>query len=125
VVDDDQAARRSLRIALEQAGWQVGEADDGRAALARLNGVRPSVVLLDLIMPETDGFEVLEAIRHHDEWRNIPVIVITARDLTAEDRARLNGRVASVIQKAAPGDMLRQVCVEIEKCINRGTLGRT
>jgi len=125
VVDDDQAARRSLRIALEQAGWQVGEADDGRAALARLNGVRPSVVLLDLMMPETDGFEVLEAMRDHDEWRNIPVIVITARDLTAEDRARLNGRVASVIQKAAPGDMLRQVYVEIEKCINLGTLGRT
>src|SRR5215472_15368856 len=125
VVDDDQAARRSLRIALEQAGWEVGEAEDGQAALDRLHEVRPSVVLLDLIMPETDGFEVLEAMRHHDEWRNIPVIVITARDITAEDRTRLNGRVASVIQKAGPGDMLHQVRVEIEKCISRGTRGRT
>jgi len=125
VVDDDQAARRSLRIALEQAGWEVGEAEDGQAALDRLHEVRPSVVLLDLIMPETDGFEVLEAMRHHDEWRNIPVIVITARDITAEDRTRLNGRVASVIQKAGPGDMLHKVRVEIEKCISRGTRGRT
>jgi len=125
VVDDDQAARRSLRIALEQAGWEVGEAEDGQAALDRLHEVRPSVVLLDLIMPETDGFEVLEAMRHHDEWRNIPVIVITARDITAEDRTRLNGRVASVIQKAGRGDMLHQVRVEIEKCISRGTRGRT
>ena len=125
VVDDEQMTRDSLRIVLEQAGWQVEEADSGQAALARLNEVRPSAVLLDLIMPETDGFEVLETMRHHDEWRNIPVIVITARDITLEDRARLNGRVASVIQKGGQGDMLRHVCTELEKCISRTARGRT
>jgi CheY-like chemotaxis protein len=104
---------------LEQAGWQVTEAGNGQVALAHLNEMRPSAILLDLMMPEMDGFEFLDEVRHHDDWRNIPVIVITARDITAEDRARLNGRVESIIQKAGQGDMLRQVRSELEKCIDR------
>ena len=125
VVDDDESSRSSLRVALEQAGWLAVEADNGRVALARLNEMRPSAILLDLMMPEMDGFEFLDEIRHHDKWHNIPVVVITARDITVEDRARLNGRVESIVQKAGQGDMLRQVRSELEKCMGRRVRERT
>jgi CheY-like chemotaxis protein len=126
VVDDEESSRSSLRMALEQAGWRVEEANNGQVALARLNEMRrPSAILLDLMMPEMDGFEFLDGIRHHDKWRNIPVVVITARDITAEDRARLNGRVESIVQKAGQGDMLRQVRSELEKCMGREARDRT
>ena len=92
-----------MRIALEQAGWQVAEADNGQVALIATHEARPNAILLDLMMPEMDGFEFLDEIRQHEEWHDIPVIVITARDVTAEDRVRLNGRVESVIQKAGRG----------------------
>jgi adenylate cyclase len=125
VVDDDEMSRRGLRTALEEAGWQVAEADNGHAALTRLNKARPNAILLDLMMPEMNGFEFLDEVRQRDEWRDIPIIVITARDITAEDRVRLNGRVESIIQKAGQHDMLRQVCSELAKCIERQTSERT
>jgi adenylate cyclase len=125
VVDDDQISRAGLRNALQQAGWQVAEADNGQIALTRLNEARPSAILLDLMMPEMDGFEFLEEVRRHEEWRDIPIIVITARDVTAEDRARLNGRVESVIQKVGRDDMFRQVSSVLAKCVDRQARERT
>jgi adenylate cyclase len=125
VVDDEESSRSSLRLALEQAGWAVEEADNGRVALARLEEARPSAILLDLMMPEMDGFEFLDKIRHHEKWRAIPVVVITARDITAEDRARLNGRIESIVQKVGQADMLRQIRSELEQCIAREARERT
>jgi adenylate cyclase len=125
VVDDDEISRGGLKNALQQAGWQVAEADNGQIALTRLDEARPSAILLDLMMPEMDGFEFLDEVRRHDEWRDIPIIVITARDVTAEDRARLNGRVESIIQKAERNDMLRQVSSELAKCFDRQARERT
>ena len=61
----------------------------------------PRLILLDLMMPEMDGFEFLAEFRHREEWRAIPVVVLTAKDLTPEDRDRLNGHVANVLQKGA------------------------
>jgi adenylate cyclase len=125
VVDDDQMSRAGLKHSLEQAGWRVVEADNGQVALTRLKEARPSAVLLDLMMPEMDGFEFLDEVRRHEEWRDIPVIVITARDVSAEERARLNGRVESVVQKAGRDEMLRQVSLELAKCVNRQARERT
>ena len=119
VVDDDQMSRVGLRNALQHAGWQVVEADNGQIALTRLNEARPIAILLDLMMPEMDGFEFIDEVRQHEDWREIPIIVITARDVTAEDRARLNGRVESVIRKGRRDDMLRQVCLVLAKCVDR------
>jgi adenylate cyclase len=119
VVDDDQMSRIGLRNALQHAGWQVVEADNGQIALTRLNEARPIAILLDLMMPEMDGFEFIDEVRQHEDWREIPIIVITARDVTAEDRARLNGRVESVIRKGRRDDMLRQVCLVLAKCVDR------
>jgi CheY-like chemotaxis protein len=125
VVDDDEISRAGLRNALQQAGWQIAEADNGQNALTRLQEARPSAILLDLMMPEMDGFEFLDEVRRHEEWRDIPVIVITARDVTAEDRARLNGRVESVVQKTGRDEMLHQVSVELTKCVDRQARERT
>jgi signal transduction histidine kinase/CheY-like chemotaxis protein len=125
VVDDDESSRHGLRTALEQIGWQVAEADNGQVALARLKEARPNVILLDLMMPEMDGFEFIDEVRQRDDWRDIPVIVVTARDVTEDDRARLNGRVESIIQKGGRDDMLRQVCAVLEKCIDRQARERT
>jgi CheY-like chemotaxis protein len=99
VVDDDAEARRLLRRMLEYEGYAVVEAETGREALAHLRDTTPSVVLLDLMMPEMDGFDFATEFRDHHEWRDIPIVVITAMDLSREDRARLTGRVERILQK--------------------------
>jgi CheY-like chemotaxis protein len=103
VVDDDPALRQLLRRMLEPEGYTVVEAENGRVALERLRGVSPSVVLLDLMMPEMDGFEFVAEFRRHEAWRKIPIVVITARDLSRDDRERLNGYVQKILQKGAHG----------------------
>ena len=101
VVDDDVSVRQLLRRMLEPEGYVVVEAENGRAALERLRDVSPSVVLLDLMMPEMDGFEFITELRRHAAWRAIPIVVVTAKDLTADDRERLNGYVHNILQKGA------------------------
>src|SRR5258708_25119991 len=98
-VDDDDMVRRSVRAALEPIGWQVSEAENGQVAVEALAAARPDVIILDLMMPEMDGFEFLEKLRGRPDWREIPVVVITSKDLTDEDRDRLNGGGARLIQK--------------------------
>ena len=99
IVDDDADLRRLVRQLLERDGYKVAEAENGREALAVLPEIAPGLILLDLMMPEMDGFEFVIELRRHEESRQIPVIVITARDLSAEDRQRLNGYVEKVLQK--------------------------
>jgi CheY-like chemotaxis protein len=99
VVDDDAEVRQLLRRMLESEGYAVVEAENGQVALARLHDGSPSLILLDLMMPEMDGFEFVTELRRHEGWRAIPVVVITARDLSREDRERLNGHVEKVLQK--------------------------
>jgi len=103
VVDDDPEVRGLLRRMLEPAGFAVVEADNGRAALERLREVKPTVILLDLMMPEMDGFAFVSEFRRHEAWRAIPIVVITAKDLTREDRERLNGYVQKILMKGAHG----------------------
>jgi PAS domain S-box-containing protein len=98
VVDDDPDLRRRLRGLLEKDGWAVDEAADGREALDRL-AAPPSLVLLDLLMPVMDGFEFLAEFRQREEFRSVPVIVLTAKDLTPDDQDRLRGSVEKVLRK--------------------------
>jgi CheY-like chemotaxis protein len=77
----------------------VQEATNGREALDRLRQDKPDVILLDLMMPEMDGFAVVAALQKEAAWRDIPVVVITARDLDAKDRERLNSGVQTVLVK--------------------------
>src|SRR5262249_11530277 len=99
VVEDDPAAREILQHSLEKAGWQVALAENGLVGLDRVPAKLRGLILLDLMMPEMDGFEFIEELRQRPGCKHIPVIVTTAKDLTAEDHRRLNGQVARIIQK--------------------------
>jgi DNA-binding response OmpR family regulator len=99
IVEDDATTRDMVRRALEKEGWTIVEAENGRVALERVAENRPSLILLDLMMPEIDGFGVVAELRQRADWRTIPVIVMTAKDLTPEDKMRLDGCVAYYFQK--------------------------
>jgi CheY-like chemotaxis protein/anti-sigma regulatory factor (Ser/Thr protein kinase) len=122
LVDDDDTLRCGMRKALEQDGWEVSEAENGRVALARLTEARPDIIMLDLMMPEMDGFEFLVEMRSRAEWQDIPVLVVTAKDLTAEERSRLNGDVERVLQKggAELDELLREIGRALPGSIERG-----
>jgi len=99
VVEDEDTTRRMTRQMLERGGWKVTEAANGIEGLARVQERRPDLIVLDLMMPEMDGFEFLEELRAIPECRSIPVIVATAKELTLEDHVRLTGSVERILQK--------------------------
>jgi signal transduction histidine kinase/DNA-binding response OmpR family regulator/HAMP domain-containing protein len=101
VVEDDVSMREVLRRMLETGGWAVREAANGREALACLAEARPELILLDLMMPEMDGFQFVDEVRQHQDWRSIPIVVVTAMDLTPDERRRLNGYVEQILHKGA------------------------
>jgi signal transduction histidine kinase/CheY-like chemotaxis protein len=111
VVEDDPATREMLQRTLEKESLQVRTAENGRIALDRIREEIPGAVLLDLMMPEMDGFEFLRELRAKPEWRDIPVVVLTAKELTSEDRLALEGMVGKVLQKNAcdKEELLREV----------------
>jgi CheY-like chemotaxis protein len=101
LVEDDIEAREMMARTLEKVGWAVSEAGNGQEATDAMSELQPRLILLDLMMPVMDGFEFLAAMRERPEWRHIPVIVITAKDITTEDRDRLSGRVEEIVEKNA------------------------
>ena len=123
LVDDDEVVRRNVRQTLVPIGWKVTEAENGQVAVEALAAARPDVIILDLMMPKMDGFELLDKLRERRDWQEIPVVVITAKDLTDEDRDRLNGGIERIIQKSDRDEMLRQLSREIGKCVKLRTKG--
>jgi PAS domain S-box-containing protein len=115
VVEDDPATRVTLRRALEKEGWVVSEAENGRQGLERLAADRPALILLDLLMPEMDGFEFLEVLHASERETAPPVVVITAKELTDRDRQRLNGGVSQVLRKGSAG--AREVIAEVKQLL--------
>jgi len=103
IVDDDPAVRDRLYRIVTEAGLRSTLAEDGREGLDRLEEERPDLIILDLLMPKMDGFEFLSVVRQNPDWINVPVVVITAKELTPADRTRLNGSVARVFQKDEVG----------------------
>ena len=111
IVEDERDMRDLLRRTLEKEGCVIREASSGLAALDRVREDRPDVILLDLMMPEMDGFQFLEQLRSLEECRTIPVIVLTSKDITDEEHRWLNGRVEQVFRKGAHSreELLREV----------------
>ena len=105
IVEDDPAIREMTRRTLEREGFVVIEAENGRVALERLELGRPALILLDLMMPEMDGFQFVRALNKlgalRPELADIPIVVITAKDLSSDDRTALDGAVQSILQKGA------------------------
>ena len=111
LVEDDALQRELMREWLVGEQWMVHEAGNGREALALLRANKPDVILLDLMMPEMDGFQIVAALQEEPSWRDVPVIVITARDLNAKDRERLNSGVHSVLLKNTfrPNELVERI----------------
>jgi len=105
LVEDDPVSREIVRHAVEKLGMTVAEAENGRVALDwLLHNPAPAIVLLDLMMPEMDGFAFLDEFRAREAWREVPVIVLTAKKLTADERDRLTGRTRQIIAKSSAID---------------------
>jgi signal transduction histidine kinase/CheY-like chemotaxis protein len=120
VVEDDASTRDLMRRALEQEGVTVVEAENGRVALERLESCQPALILLDLMMPEMDGFELLQKLREREPWRAIPVVVVTAKDLTSDERQALASRTEQVIEKGAYAreQLLAEVRRHVESAVD-------
>jgi len=115
IVDDDDATRQVVSRTLTRAGWTVVDAENGRVALERLKKFEPNLILLDLVMPQMDGFEFLAALRTDGVHANVPVVVLTSKDLTPSERSQLTGRVEKIVQK---GDYSREALLrEIKQLV--------
>ncbi|MEO1510334.1 MAG: response regulator, partial [Cyanobacteria bacterium J06633_23] len=120
IVEDDAINREMLGRQLENEGWQVAELANGRMALEQVPHFQPNLVLLDLMMPEMDGFEFLDKFRQTPERKTIPVIVITAKDLTpSEHQQLLDHHIGTIYQKGAYDRqaMLAEIRTLIEKAL--------
>jgi signal transduction histidine kinase/DNA-binding response OmpR family regulator len=118
VVDDDADALEIVTSMLESAGHEVKTAADGRAAIELISHSKPAAIVLDLMLPEMDGFEVAHRLQMTPKWREIPVILLTARDLSNEERAVLNFHSARLLQK---GSFSRQdLLTEIQAALAEG-----
>jgi len=122
LVEDDHATREVMRRILVKEGWKVTEAENGRVALECMKRERPSLILLDLMMPEMDGFEFAAQVRRNIEWRLIPVVVVTARDLSSEDRRRLSGSVETILRKT--GDSREALLHQLRDLLDDYNAGR-
>ena len=111
VVDDNDDVRNVLSRTLRREGWTVTECNDGEQALDWLESNDPDVVILDLLMPGISGFDVVDRMQADERWRDIPVFVVTAKDLTPADQQRLQGSVQRVLEKS--GQALRQLSDEL------------
>jgi threonine synthase len=104
IVDDHPDARRLIRRILQSQGnYTLFEASDGQEGLTLAQESAPDLIILDLMMPEMDGFSVLDALKANTETASIPVIVVTAKSLTREEKLRLDGQIQKLMQK---GDFL-------------------
>ncbi|OWK35613.1 response regulator [Fimbriiglobus ruber] len=104
IVDDDPKCREMVTRFLTREGWRVTEAEDGAAGIRVATADPPALILLDLMMPRMDGFEFLDEFAHRFPDARTPVVILTAKDLTAADFDRLNGRVIRILEK---GDLTR------------------
>jgi len=124
LVEDDASTREMMRRLLEKEGWTVTEAENGLHALERMKDNQPELILLDLMMPQMDGFALIDELQQYESWRSIPVVVLTAKELTPEDRLQLNGGVENILQKGAytRNELLTLVRNLVSASVHQGTL---
>lgn len=99
VADDEPRITKLVSIALQDQGFRVVTADSGEEALRKAEEIRPDVVLLDIVMPDIDGYEVVDQLRANPATQDATILILTGHELSAADRERLNGKVAEVLGK--------------------------
>jgi CheY-like chemotaxis protein len=109
VVGDEPPTVELLTDMLGSQGYRVLSAPDGRRGIEVARAERPDLIVLDLLMPETTGFEVVRELRMHPESRGIPILIFTVKDLSPEEHERLRGCVQAIVTKGATGDLLREL----------------
>jgi CheY-like chemotaxis protein len=122
IVEDDNVTRAMIRRLLEREEWEVHEASDGKDGLAQVAAHRPGLILLDLMMPQMDGISFVAELRQNPEWAEIPVVVITAKDLTEDERRDLGEHASGVLRKGTYGKeaLLREIQRHIDaKAVRR------
>jgi CheY-like chemotaxis protein len=119
VVDDDPRTVELMSSYLQRSGYRVSIAYSGADGIARAHTDHPDAILLDLLMPEISGFEVVGALRNDPATAQIPIIIVTSKLLTAEDRNRLNGNVKAILEKAE--FRYENMAIEVRRALqNRG-----
>jgi CheY-like chemotaxis protein/nitrogen-specific signal transduction histidine kinase len=121
VIEDDADSRRLLCNMLRKEGLDVVDVEDAEAALARLAWQAPALILLDLILPGMDGFQFLEALHKNPAWQNIPIVVVTARDLSPEERRSLDRSVRTIVKK---GGYTRSELLDIVRVTMRANVSQ-
>ncbi|MBI3739043.1 MAG: response regulator, partial [Chloroflexi bacterium] len=115
IVDDTTEARRLIRRILQSQGdFKIFEATNGKEGLELIQRELPDLIILDLMMPEMDGFAVMDALKANQETASIPVIVATAKELTADEKTRLGSQIQSLMQK---GDFLNDEFLDEVKAL--------
>ncbi|MCX7786669.1 MAG: ATP-binding protein [Spirochaetes bacterium] len=102
VIDDEEIARYVLKTSLSNTKYRVLEASDGMAGIKVAETERPELIFLDLVLPGMDGFETLERLKSSPATKDIPVIILTSKLLTMEEKIRLSERASDVLSKSAP-----------------------
>jgi CheY-like chemotaxis protein len=122
IVEDDERTREMLRRTLQKEGWEIREAANGRLGVEQLSAGAPGLILLDLMMPELDGFGFMQELRRRPDCARVPVIVITAKDLTDDDRRRLSGDVSRILGKDATSR--EQLVAEVRQILTQQIAAR-
>ena len=115
IVDDNPKNLQILGNYLRKEGFKVEFALDGKSALDWIERSEFDLILLDIMMPGMDGFEVVEAVKKDPEICHIPIVILTAKDLTGADRERLNGKVSTLIQKSTVSEI--QLMTDVAKTV--------
>lgn len=123
VVDDDADALDLVVAMIEDSGYEIQTARSGREALDEIARARPDLIILDLMLPEMDGFEVVHRLSVNVEWRMIPVLLLTARDLSHEERRALDISVSRIIQKGnfSRDELLAEIRLLVDKKAERAS----
>jgi PAS domain S-box-containing protein len=119
VVEDDPDTRNIMQRNIESAGWKVTTAANGQLAIDQLDELRPDIILLDLMMPVMDGFEFLREIRKHEKWADIPVVVVTARQLSRDEVEQLKQVAERVMRKGnfTGPELVSEVDRVVKQCL--------
>ncbi len=121
IVEDEPDTRELIRRGLEKDGWAIDEAANGREALEQLEGPKPDLILLDLMMPEMDGFTFLDHLRATDFGQAIPVVVVSAQAVSPDQLERLDGKVEAVLRKGERENLLQALRDQVRTSVAQRT----